>query len=126
MARGDGRYDKMYETFILNKYPHVVDKWDDYGEAKTLRNLLDKMNVYGKFKDLLENTANFLDRSMRNSVVISNCLYLLKLISGYHDAHAMPILREIFLVVCAFCFPLIEQAPYGDFMFDKIRLISTS
>ena len=39
-------------------------------KAKALRNLLDKIGVYAKFKDLFD-SAIFLYRRMRNSVVIS-------------------------------------------------------
>ena len=111
-ARGDLRYDKLYENYIIAKYgKQFGSKWFVFNLANGMQKDLVSLGLFQQWKDDVEGQAHMLhpffsDSQAANAIIIRNSSACTSVATQFLDAHSPLVVTEILRQMLRFMYPM--------------------
>ena len=124
---GPYRYDKVYETFIMEHFPRgrYWKHWEHYSTVKALKGKLDANGTWTTFGNYIDESVNQGSGLIDNETMASLMTDIGKLVyhPEYKQFYNTRILNQVFMAFCKLAWPLVT--PFADDQDRPINCVLT-
>ena len=103
---GDHRYDKIYERFVMGKFPNLYKNWHHYMASKSFYHAMDGLGIFHDYKDFVETRVDFLCPALTNDAVAHTNHSITTMTGSFKDTLDSDMLKIVMMESLRFVVPV--------------------